>query len=117
MNEEEKRLICNEYKSDKNISCSQLAKKYKRDRETISRVLKKNGIEVLPSGSSKANKIIVYDAFTNKVIFEETYIKDFCEYLKNNGVDNAKTFTISNHIRRNGKLLYKKYKVRKIGGD
>ena len=43
----------------------------------------------------------------------ETYICDFCEYLKdNNIVENPQPSTINNHARRKGNKLYGKYKVR-----
>lgn len=114
VSEELKKKICEEYTLDQSISCLSLSKKYNKDRETISRILKENNIKVLPPGSLKAQKIIVYDAFTNEVLIQETYIKDFIEYLKANKiVENPSISTIHNHIERNGYVLYGRYKVRR----
>lgn len=109
-----KKKICEEYTSDQSISCLSLSKKYNKDPETISKILKENNIKVLPSGTSKAQKISVYDAFTNEVIIQETYIKDFVEYLKEHKIiENPLSSTISKHIKRNGRVLYGKYRIRK----
>lgn len=114
VSDELKKKICEEYTLDQSISCLSLSKKYNKDPETISRILKENNIKVLPSGSPKAQKIIVYDAFTNEVLIQETYIKDFMEYLKANKiVENPSISTIYNHINRNGYVLYGRYKVRR----
>lgn len=105
-------MICDDYLSDRSISCLQLAQKYSRDPETIRRILKKHEIDILPNGSSRAKKIWVYDAFTNELLME-TYINDFVKYLKeNNIVQNAQGCTVSNHIKRKGNVLYKKFRVR-----
>ena len=109
----EEQTICNDYISDLNVSCNKLAKKYKRDPETISRILKKNNIEIRPTGSSKALKIKVYDHYTNEEMI--TYTTEFYKYLKdNNIVNNPILSTIQNHIEREGNLLYKRFTIRKI---
>lgn len=85
VSEEEKREICDEYLKSRNVSCQRLSKKYNRNPETISRILKDNGITVEKNGTPKSRQIIVYDAMTDELIME-TYIRDFCEYLKNNNI-------------------------------
>ena len=114
---EEEIAICNDYLADKSNSCIKLGNKYHRDPNTISNVLKRNNITVLPSGSSGAKKIWVYDVKTNELIMEG-YIKDFYNYLIDNGiVEKPSISTIQTHIKRQGMKLYKKYYVRdyKVG--
>lgn len=116
VDDELKKKICEEYALDQSISCLSLSKKYNKDRETISKILKENNIKVLPSGAPKAQKITVYDAYTNEVLIQETYVKEFAKYLKENKINlHPSESTIRQHIQRNGNVLYGKYRVRRKG--
>lgn len=104
-------VICEEYQSDNNISILYLAKKYNRDPETISRILKRNNIRVRCYGECKSQRILVYDAKTKEFLMD-TYVNEFCNYLKeNNIVENPKQNTIKNAVKRNANTTYKLFHI------
>ena len=104
-------IICEEYQSNNNISILCLAKKYNRDPETISRILKRNNIKIRIGGESKSGRILVYDAKTKELLMD-TYINKFCDYLKENKiVENPKQSTIKNAVKRNADITYKLFHI------
>lgn len=88
-----------------------MAKKYNRDPETISKILKRNNIGIRLNGECRSQRILVYDAKTKEFLMD-TYVNKFCDYLKEkNIVENPKQNTIKNAVKRNANTTYKLFHI------
>ena len=115
INQKEKETICQKYINE-NYTIIKLAEEMGRDAETISRILHENGIPIKHSKIRKQN-FYVYDCNTFKLLFnmQNESMYNLCKELVKRDIISGfipKASTVWNHIKRNGKTLYKRVIIR-----
>ena len=81
-----KKKICEYYESDNELSLLDVANKFQIDRDTASRVLKRNGVSVRKITTNAMNKykrILIYDL--NGDFLRADLLKEFVKWLNDNG--------------------------------